>query len=95
MSIIEGVCKEVIEKSEWMAIATTGPDGPHLVGCWSHNVRALGIEGEVVLVPAWRLFKTEENLIHDNRLELIGHHRKIRRLAWLPAVIQTSNSGTR
>lgn len=44
MTTIEGVCREVIEKSEWAAITTTGPDGPHLAACWTRNVLALGIE---------------------------------------------------
>jgi len=45
MSQIEGVYREVIEKSEWVAIATTGSDGPHLAGCWTRYVLALGIDG--------------------------------------------------
>lgn len=79
MSRIEGVCKEVVEKSEWVAIATAGPDGPHLAACWSHNVRALGIDGEEILIPAWRYFKTEENLRHDPRVELLFASRQVLR----------------
>ena len=43
MSSIEGDCKEVVGKSEWMATATAGPDGPHLAACWRYNARALGL----------------------------------------------------
>lgn len=79
MTKIEGVCREVIEKSEWVAIATAGPDGPHLAACWSRNVRALGIDGEEILIPAWRYFKTEENLRHDPRVELLFVSRQVQR----------------
>ncbi|MEK7685789.1 MAG: pyridoxamine 5'-phosphate oxidase family protein [Verrucomicrobiota bacterium] len=79
MARIEGAAKEVVEKSEWVAIATAGPDGPHLAACWSHNVRALGIDGEEVLIPAWRYFKTEENLRRDNRVELLFASRQVQR----------------
>lgn len=52
MAKIEGACREVIEKAEWVAIATAGPDGPHLVGTWGDYIRALGIGGDgVFLVP--------------------------------------------
>ena len=60
MMKIEGVCKEVIEKSEWVAIATAGPEGPHLAACWSHNVRALGIQDDRILIPAWRYWAPPE-----------------------------------
>jgi quercetin dioxygenase-like cupin family protein len=33
MSKINNLCKEVIEKSEWVAIATAGPNGAHLAAC--------------------------------------------------------------
>lgn len=79
MTKIEGVCREVIEKSEWVAIATAGPDGPHLVACWSHNVRALGIEGEVLLCPAGGYRQTEENLKRDPRVELLFASRQVQR----------------
>jgi len=52
MAKIEGACREVIEKAEWVAIATAGPDGPHLVGTWGAYIWALGIgDNGVFLVP--------------------------------------------
>lgn len=71
MKRIEGVHREVMEKSEWVAIATTGPDGPHLAACWTRNVLALGIEEDEILLPAWRYEKTTENLARDPRIELL------------------------
>jgi len=29
MTKIEGTCREVLDKTEWVAIATCGKDGPH------------------------------------------------------------------
>lgn len=77
MISIDGIGKEVIEKSEWVAIATAGPDGPHLAGCWSHNVRALGIEDDMILFPAGGFRKTEDNLRRNNRVELLFASRQV------------------
>lgn len=79
MSKIDSVCKEVIEKSEWLAIATAGPNGPHLAACWSQSVRSLGFEGEVIRIPAWRYSHTEENLKRDARIELLFASRQVPR----------------
>jgi hypothetical protein len=79
MNKIEGIYREVIEKSEWLAIATTGPDGPHLAASWTRHVLALGIDGDEILIPAGRYEKTEENLQHDPRVELLFVARDVRR----------------
>lgn len=79
MAKIETVCKEVVEKSEWVAIATAGPGGPHLAACWTRNVLALGIEGDEILIPAWRYETTEANLKRDPRVELLFVAREVRR----------------
>ena len=71
MNKIEGIYREVIEKSEWFAIATTGPDGPHLAASWTRYVLALGIDGGELLMPAGSYKKTEENLRRDPRVELL------------------------
>ncbi len=71
MNRIEGIRREVIEKSEWVAIATAGPDGPHLAGCWTRYVLAFGIDGGEILFPAGRYEKTSENLRRDPRVELL------------------------
>lgn len=71
MTKIEGIYREVIEKSEWFAIATTGPNGPHLAASWTRYVLALGIDGGEILIPAGSYKKTEENLQRDPRMELL------------------------
>ena len=77
MTKIEGVCKEVLEKTEWVAIATAGTDGPHVVATWGDYVRALGIAGEQLLIPMGYMSKTEENVKHDSRVELIAGTRQV------------------
>ena len=68
---LDATCREVLEKSEWVAIATAGPDGPHVVGTWGDYVVRLGIDGEVLRVPIGGMRRTEDNLRHDPRVELL------------------------
>lgn len=77
MAQIDAVCRSVIEKTEWIAIATAGPDGPHVVGTWGDYVRALGIQGDRLLVPVGHMYKTEANLKRDNRVELLCGTRQV------------------
>jgi hypothetical protein len=79
MSKIDNISKEVIEKSEWLAIATAGPDGPHLAACWSQSVRALGYQDDVFRFPAWSYFRTEDNLKRNPRIELLFASREVPR----------------
>lgn len=77
MARVEGVCKEVIEKSEWVAIATIGPDGPHVVATWSEYIRTLWSEGDTLLIPVGSMHKTEANLQRDSRVELLCGTRQV------------------
>jgi hypothetical protein len=74
---IEGDVRAVIDKSEWVAIATTGPDGPHLAATWGDYVRALGVRDDLILIPAGRLQRTEANLAADPRIELLFASRQV------------------
>jgi hypothetical protein len=76
---MDGAIREVIDKCEWVAIATVGPDGPHLAATWGDYVRALGVEGDIVLIPAGGLRKTESNLKLNPRIELLLASRQIQR----------------
>ncbi len=69
--------RAVIDKAEGTAIATTGPDGPHLAATWGDYVRTLGVKGDVILIPAGRLRKTEANLAKDPRVELLFASRAV------------------
>ncbi len=75
---IEGICKEVIDKTEWVAIATCGDSGPHMVGTWGDYVRALGIKDSgIIVIPAGYYNITEENLKRNNRVELLIASRQV------------------
>jgi hypothetical protein len=78
MAKIEGVCREVLDKGEWVAIATAGPHGPHIAGTWAGYIRALGIkDDEIILVPAGGYSETEQNLKMDSRIELLCGTRQV------------------
>jgi predicted pyridoxine 5'-phosphate oxidase superfamily flavin-nucleotide-binding protein len=79
MAKIEGVVREVIETCEWVAIATAGADGPHLAATWGDYIRALGVEDDVILIPAGGLRKTEANLKANPRIELLLASRQVQR----------------
>ena len=72
MPKIESKCREVIEKAEWIAIATSGTEGPHLAGTWGEYLRALGVKNdEILLVPVGGYRTTERNLLSDSRIEVL------------------------
>jgi len=72
MAKIEGKCKEIMDKADWIAIATAGTDGPHLAATWGDYVRKIGlVNDELVLVPMGGFRATERNLTADNRIELL------------------------
>lgn len=71
MAKIEGACREVCEATEFVAIVTSGDDGPHVVGNWGHYMRTLGIGDDLIVLPAGRYRKTEENLRKNNRIQLM------------------------
>jgi hypothetical protein len=77
MAKIEGVCREVIDKTEWIAIATAGPEGPHIVATWGDYVRAVGVEDETLTIPVGGMHRTEANLARDNRVELLCGTRQV------------------
>ena len=72
MSKVEGICREVIDKAEWIAIATSGAEGAHLAGTWGEYIRSLGVENDgIILIPVGGYRTTEQNLVSDNRIELL------------------------
>ena len=81
MAKIEGAVREVIDKCEWVAIATVGPDGPHLAATWGDYVRAIGVRDDVVVIPAGGLRQTEANLKTNRRIELLLASRAVPRQA--------------
>jgi predicted pyridoxine 5'-phosphate oxidase superfamily flavin-nucleotide-binding protein len=62
---------EVLKKDGVVAIATLGPDGPHMVNTWNSYVRVS--EDGRLLIPAGYFHKTEANIAaNDNVLVTLG-----------------------
>ena len=70
MPVIEGIVKEVLNKTEWVAIVTSG-EKSHLVGTWGDYIRELDIGEDKIVIPAGHYEKTEENLRINNKLQLL------------------------
>jgi predicted pyridoxine 5'-phosphate oxidase superfamily flavin-nucleotide-binding protein len=77
MTKIEGVCRDVCEATEFVAIVTTGDDGPHVVGNWGDYMRVLGIKENTIVLPAGRYQQTEKNLRKNNRIQLLVASKKV------------------
>jgi hypothetical protein len=72
MNILNGTIKDVMEKTEVVAIATYRENGPHLVATWGDYIRSLDIkDGKTIIIPAGGYHHTERNLQDDNRIELL------------------------
>jgi predicted pyridoxine 5'-phosphate oxidase superfamily flavin-nucleotide-binding protein len=76
MARIEGVCRDVCNATEYVAIVTSGEDGPHVVGHWG-NYMFLDIEEGLVAFPVGRYQKTEQNLRKNNRIQLLVASKKV------------------
>lgn len=76
MARIEGVCREVFDATEWVAIITQGDDGPHLAGHW-RSFMFLDVEDGVVVFPVGRFQQTEENLRKNGRVQLLAASKKV------------------
>ena len=57
---------EVLKKDGVVAIATLGPDGPHMVNTWNSYVR-VSDDGRL-LIPAGYFHKTEANIAANNQV---------------------------
>ena len=78
MAKIEGKCKEVLDKAEVVAIATSGSDGPHIAATWGDYVRTLRPEdGETIVIPVAGYRATERNLVANGKIELIMGTRQV------------------
>ena len=77
MAKIEGKCKEIFDKTEWVAIVTQGEDGPHLVATWGDYVRISGIEDDTMVIPAGYYNKTEQNLQKNALVQLLIASREV------------------
>ena len=76
MAKIEGVCREVCNATEYVAIITQGDGGPHLAGHWG-NYMFLDVEDEVIVFPVGRYQRTEQNLRKNGRIQLLVASKKV------------------
>ena len=77
MSKIEGNCRDVCEATEFVAIVTTGDDGPHVVGNWGDYMRTLSIKEDRIVLPAGRYHQTERNLRKNHRIQLLVASKRV------------------
>ena len=70
MPVIEGIVKEVLNNTEWVAIVTS-VEKAHLVGTWGDYIRELGIREDRIVIPAGHYEKTEENLRINSKIQLL------------------------
>ncbi|MCO5109069.1 MAG: pyridoxamine 5'-phosphate oxidase family protein [Burkholderiaceae bacterium] len=78
MTALDPTARELLEKAEFVAIVTQGPDGPHLVGNWGDYARRIGIDDERIIFPAGHYERTEQNLMRDSRIQLMAASRAVR-----------------
>jgi hypothetical protein len=76
MAKIEGICREVCDATEYVAIITQGEEGPHVVGHWG-NYMFLDIEEGLVAFPVGRYQNTEQNLRKNPRIQLLVASKKV------------------
>lgn len=69
---------EVLKKDGAVAIATLGPEGPHLVNTWHSYVRVA--EDGRLLIPAGYFHKTEANITANNQVLVTAASSKVRGL---------------
>lgn len=74
--LIDGACREVLELTEFVAMVTAGPQGPHITATWGDYVRQLGVEGDRLIIPAGYYHHMEENLGADPNIQLLVASRR-------------------
>ncbi|MBI5440716.1 MAG: pyridoxamine 5'-phosphate oxidase family protein [Deltaproteobacteria bacterium] len=67
--------REVLKKDGVVAIATLGPEGPHMVNTWNSYVRITD-DGRL-LIPAGYYHKTEANISTNNNVLLTMGSSKV------------------
>ena len=77
MSKLDGVIRDILDATEYLAIVTDGENGPHLVGNWGDYLRALGTDGNTLVLPAGYYHQTEENLIRNGHVLVMAASRQV------------------
>jgi Pyridoxamine 5''-phosphate oxidase. len=66
---------QVLQHEGVVAIATQGPDGPHMVNTWNSYIELSG--NDKLLIPAGYMNETEDNIANDNRVLLTLGSREV------------------
>jgi hypothetical protein len=77
MALLDGPCREVLEATEFVAMVTVGPQGPHITATWGDYVRQLGFRGNRLVIPAGYYHEMEANLEHDPEIQLLIASRRV------------------
>lgn len=77
MNLLDGACREVLEATEFVAMVTAGPQGPHITATWGDYVRQLGFEGDRLVIPAGYYHQMETNLEQSPDIQLLVASRKV------------------
>ncbi len=77
MDVIDGVTRELLDRTEFLSIVTQGPDGPHMAGNWGDYLRRLGVKGNCIVLPAGHYQQTEKNLRSNNRIQVLVASRAV------------------
>lgn len=94
MAKIDGKCREVMDKTEWVAITSLGSGGPHMVGTWGDYIRSMSMkDDEVITIPARKYNKTEENLRENGHVELLIASKQVQASHALGQGCRTSGKG--
>lgn len=76
--MISETMQAVLKQDGVVAIATVGPDGPHMVNTWNAYVR-ISEDGRL-LIPAGYFHKTEANIASNNQVLLTMGSSKVQGL---------------
>jgi hypothetical protein len=77
MTLLDGACREVLEATEFVAMVTAGPEGPHITATWGDYVRQLGFEGNRLVIPAGYYHQMEANLGRSPEIQLLVASRRV------------------
>ena len=78
--------KEIMNQDGVVAIATLGPDGPHMVNTWNNYLRIS--KDERLFIPAGYMHRTEANIAHNPNIMITLGSSKVQGLhgagCWFP-----------
>ena len=77
MALLDGACREVLDQTEFVAMVTSGPEGPHITATWGDYVRTLGFGADRLVIPAGYYHQMEANLALNDQIQLLVASRQV------------------